>query len=310
MTNYTKDNHLTYTIGNRLFGYRESSIEKYNVSIGQIDQDVYRESSWRGELKKTADTVYKEFGKDLVVFLSGGTDSEIVVRNFLEIGIKPTCAVIRFRGGYNSDDVEEAAIIANDLDLDLIYLDFDVLDFFYSGEAEEFGREVQCCQVTYLTVYKNILKLGRPAIMGGELLLSKKIELRNTFWYYTFREIEDASAMRFSSKYKIPLVNEWFSYTPEMMLYYLEHPKIRELLSNRKEYKLSSVSSKNKILQELYPEIRKKKKSHGFERLRAFNFEAYSTLGRLSLIRRLESSLDGIKINQVYAMLKGNYGNH
>ncbi len=306
MTNYTKSNHLKYSIGGRDFGYREAGHEKYSVSLGTVDHDVYRKSSYITELYHTADTVYKEFGKDLVVFLSGGTDSEIVVRNFVDIGIRPKCLTIRFTNDYNAPDVLEAQAIANDLDLDLEIMDFDVIDFYKSGAARELGVELQCSQVTYLTVYNAILKLGAPAVMGGEVLLTRLVRPDTHDWYYTFRENEDASAMRFSEKFNIPLVNEWFSYTPELLLYYLEDKDIQTLISTRYNYKLTSVSSKNDILRRMYPNIRPKIKTHGFERLLGFNYEVYRELASHQ-IRKLESSVDGILMDDAIAMLKGTY---
>ena len=208
MTNFTLNNHLSYKIGNNLFGYRLSPEQKYSVSLGTIDRDLYKTSSYCAELRRTADTVYKEFGKDLSVFLSGGTDSEIVARNFLDIGIKPRCVCIRFTGGYNGSDVDEAIKIAELLDLKLDILDFDVKNFYFSGEALEFGAKIQCTQITYLLVYYHILKTSMPAVMGGEALFTRGVSPAGTNWYYTFRENEDASAMRFSKQYNIPLVNE------------------------------------------------------------------------------------------------------
>lgn len=305
MTNYTEDNHLSYSIGNRNFGYRTAGHEKYSVRLGSIDTELYRKGNYISELNRTADSVYKEFGKELVVFLSGGTDSEIVVRNFVDIGIRPKCLVIRFKDDYNAPDVVEAQAIANDLDLDLEIMDFDVIDFHRSGEARELGISLQCSQITYLTVYNAILKLGAPAVMGGEVLLTRLVRQDSHEWYYTFRENEDASAMRFSEKYNIPLVNEWFSYTPELLLHYLEDKDIQALISTRYNYKLTSVSSKNAILRRLYPNIRPKIKTHGFERLLGFNFEVYKELASYQ-IRKLESGVDGILMNDAIAMLKGN----
>lgn len=310
MINFTQNNHLSYSIGGRKFGQRQTEIEKYQIALGKVDVDLYKKTSWRQELRNTADSVLRELGKDLVVFLSGGTDSEIVVRNFLEIGFKPKCAIIRFNDGYNDYDVHEGEEIAKELDLDLTYLDFDVKDFYYSGKADEIAAEIQCCQITYLTVYENIRKLSAPAIMGGELFLSKKVARNNKFWYYVFRENEDASAMRFSQHYGIPLINEWFSYSPEMILHFLDHPTIKSLISDSIPYKLSSVSSKNRILRSLFPEIRTKIKTHGFERLRSFNFESYVNLGVRNLIRRTESSLDGMPIQKVFETLRGQNGNN
>lgn len=299
MTNYTFENHLKYTIGGREFGYRQSPTEKYEVKAGKVDWSYYKKSSWRDELIRTADCVLNELGDDLVLFLSGGTDSEIVLRNFLSIGFKPRCVVIEFKDGYNAEDVVEAEQITQELDVPLEKVLFDVKDFFMSGEAADFSQQIHCSQITYLMVYYHVRKLGFPSVMGGEQLLRKHATQHDAFWYHCFRENEDASAMRFSSKYNVPLINEWFSYTPEMMMYYLNDPEIRQLVNNQGKYqlKLASVSTKNDVLRRLYPEVRVKKKTHGFERLLGFNVETMELLGA-SLPLRLEPSLDGIPLTE------------
>jgi hypothetical protein len=300
---FTYKNHLSYSIGDKAYGYRTNSVEKYSVTVGSVDLDRYANSSYVDELHRTAELVRKDLGNDLVLFLSGGTDSEIVLRNFVHNGFKPRCVVLRFENNYNIGEVIEANAIAQELGVEIETIDFDIHDFFYSGQAKEFGETLQCTQLTYIMVYYNILKLGLPAVMGGEALLTRQVNLNDSYWYYTFRENEDASAMRFSNKYNIPLVNEWFSYTPELLLHWLEHPKIKELVSTKHNYKLNSASSKNAILSTLY-KTRPKTKSHGFESLLAFNYTAYKDIG-INQIKRLEASVDGIPYELVIQQLKG-----
>lgn len=307
--NFTHNNHLKYYIGGVPYGYRQNSIENFTVSVGAVDQHYYKNTNFKKELLRTADLIYQDLGRNVVLFLSGGTDSEIVLRNFLEIGVKPMCFVIKFKGGYNESDVQEAIDLAKDLDVKLELIDFDVKDFFYSGEAVEFGREIQCTQITYLTVYKSIKEKSLPSIMGGELMLKRNIDSEPSSWYYCLRENEDCSAMRFSIKYNIPLVNEYFSYTPELMLCYLKNEKIQSLTSEKYNYKLTSVSSKNAILKELMPEIRLRKKTHGFEKLLAFNYEAYRSIAGQQ-IARLENSLDGIEYYACLKLLRGEHASN
>jgi hypothetical protein len=301
--NFTDNNHLVYNIGGRDYGYRENSMEKYTVRVGAVDPDRYSKSSYADELHRIAELVRQDLGRDLILFLSGGTDSEIVLRNFLHTGFKPRCVTLRFNNGYNLEDINEAKAITNELGVKLDIIDIDIEDFYYSGEAAEFGEQIQCTQITYIMVYKNVLRLGAPAVMGGEALLTRQINLIDSFWYYTLRENEDASAMRFSNKFGIPLVNEWYSYTPEILLHWLENDNIRELVSNRYNYKLNSASSKNAILSTLYSS-RPKAKTHGFERLLDFNQEVYRELGH-NQIKRLEPSIDGIAYNDAIKQLKG-----
>jgi asparagine synthetase B (glutamine-hydrolysing) len=274
--------------------------DKFKVTVGPIDKDYYKTSNWLQEQYRTADLIYKDFGKDLIILFSGGTDSEIVVRAFNNIGIKPKLVFIKFANDYNINDLIIAQKITTELGLSLEVIEFDVVDFYKSGQAFEFASVIHCRQIAYLTVYHHILKLQSPAIMGGEMLLRQT----NNHWYYCFRENEDASAMRFSMKYNIPLVNEWFSYTPEMMGYYLDEPVIQDLINNKIPHKLSSVSTKNQVLKSLMPELIDKTKTHGYEKLMGLNIETYNSLYR-SHTKRLEHSLDGIYIEDLNKLLFG-----
>jgi len=307
--NHTINNHIKYYIDDQLYGHRTNSIETFRVNIGSIDKEYYKTSNYVLELKRVANLVYHDFGQDFALFLSGGTDSEIVARNFLSIGIVPNCFTIKFNNDLNIDDVKESELLCRTLGLPLNIIDFDILNFYFSGEALEFSKKIQCTQIAYLTVYYNILKLQLPSVMGGELLLKRHVNSQKSYWYYCLRENEDCSAIRFSNMFNIPLVNEWFSYTPEVMLYYLENSDIQKLVTTKDNKKLSSASSKNSILKKLLPDIMVRNKTHGFEKLLAFNHEVYRNLSYHNIMRT-EESLDGIEYNTCIQMLKGEYENH
>lgn len=302
----THNNHLKFSVGGRLYGWRENPIEKFEVKLGAIDWDVYNKGTFTKETSRVARLIKKNLGKDLVVFLSGGTDSESVVRSFVSIGFKPQCAIVKFKNDYNILDVIEAEAICRELDVKLNIIEFDIEDFFYSGEAKEFGIKLQGTQIAYLAVYHNVIKLSCPSVMGGEVLLTRHVEQDRHFWYFHLRENEDGAAWRFNQLYKLPLVSEFFSYTPEVMLYYLEDPDIIKLVNSPNNYKLNSVSIKNSILQRHIPGLRVKKKTHGFENLQAFNISSYKELEHYQ-IKKLEVGIDGIEYNTAMSMLRGQY---
>lgn len=302
--NFTHNNHLTYTIGDRQFGYREEVYEKYNISVGKIDKEYYKTSNWVNEQYRTAELIKNDYGTDFAMMFSGGTDSEICLKAFKHIGVTPRVVFIKFKGGYNDGDLKIARYICNLLDFKLEEIEFDILDFYYSGQAWEFAGEIQCRQMAYLSVYHHIRKMQMPAVMGGEMLLKRHVSATSSKWYYCIRENEDASAMRFSLKYNLPLVNEWFSYTPEMMGYYLEHPIIKWLVNTPDNGKLASVTTKNRVLYQYMPDLVRKRKTTGFERLLGFNGETYAELYK-SHVKRLESSLDGMYLDDLNMQLFG-----
>jgi hypothetical protein len=300
---FTLGNHLKYWIEDRLYGHRELPTDRYRVAVGAVDLDQLRTSNWLEEQYRTADAVRKQFGKDFVVMFSGGTDSEIVLRAFLKIGVRPRVVFIRFENRYNNIDYINALTVCERLDIDLEVADVNIKEFYNSGAAAEFASEICCRQMAYLTVYNEIKRIGLPSVMGGEMLLRRHVpQGQDSSWYYVIRENEDASAMRFSLKYQIPLVNEWFSYTPEMMAYYLQHPTIINMVTERFNYKLGSVSSKNQVLYQYMPSLVRKAKTTGYEKLLGFNEEAYNTLNQTH-VRRLEPSLDGITLTDLYKQL-------
>lgn len=300
--NFTLNNHLKYWIGDRLFGTREWSHEPFTVSVGKIDKDYFRTSNWLNEQYRTATLIKEDFGKDFVVMFSGGTDSEIVLRIFKHLNIKHRTVFIKFKNDYNLHDLKYAVDITTELDIPLEIVDFDVVDFYNSGSAYEFAKKIQCRQIAYLTVLEQIRKMSMPAIMGGEMLMRRFANKHFTKWFYCFRENEDASAMRFSLTYNIPLVNEWFSYTPEMLAYYILDDDVQRLITDKNNGKLSSISSKNKILKKYVPSIIEKTKTHGYEQLIGFNEETYQSLA-LTHVKRLEASLDGIFMQSFYDQL-------
>ena len=304
MFKFTHNNHLKYYIDNRLYGTRQHALEEYRVEVGSIDHAHYRSSNWMQEQYRIAELVAQSVGPEFCIFYSGGSDSEIVMRMLQKIGRKPTVFFMRFKGDYNLADYNIAVEVTESLGLKLNVIDHDAIEFYKGGRAAELAAELQCSQLAYLNTYHHIIKLGMPAVMGGELMMRKKPSSAGSKWYYVCRENEDTSAMRLSLKYNIPLAYEWFTYTPEVIAYFIEHPIMQQLVADKYNYKVSTVSSKNAFLKQVFPELSGAPKLHGFERLMEFNTEAYHQLARL-YSPRLTTCTDGIPLHKFRSMIYG-----
>lgn len=301
MTNFTYNNHISYSIGGRQFGYRETPYEKYEVSVGAIDPDHYRKSNWRQEQFRIADMVYRDLGKDLVVMFSGGTDSEIVLRAFKHIGVTPRALFVEFTSGFNASELIAAREVTKSLGLPLEVVRVDVEKFYRSGAAQEIALSVQCASLAFLTIFDQIIKLQAPAVMGGTMTFYRRPTREGSEWFHSYAERDECSAMRLSLKHSIPVVHDWFMYTPECMGYFFEDPGIQAVLTTRYNFKTWTDSSKNEVIDKWFPGILKKKKT-GYENLSALRTESDITIGQ-SLIQILDGGLDGLSLEALRKQL-------
>ena len=307
------NNHVKFYVDDILYGNSKDPMRKFRVEFGKIDKEYYQRNNFNEELKRVADLQYNIFGKDLIVFLSGGLDSEIVVRSYIDIGIKPRCIIIRFTNFLKPDiieniiEVNDAVKTANALGVDYEFFDFDVLKFYVSGEAKEMAIKYTCYLFPMLVYYKvSALIASNPCIFCGEILLEKhKDANQNRIWHYRFQETLEAATRRVSQDIGIPIVMEWYTYTPELMLYFLESPLVVNLV-NKPSTRVSSTPIKNDILKTLVPAVKdtNKTKTWGYENLTNMVVEANWQFTS-AMPFRIDSTDYGTKYHDVLTMLKG-----
>jgi hypothetical protein len=305
MFNLTHNNHYQHFIDGELFGVRTNKFQQYTTDIGSVvDWDYYRKNDFNAERLRIAQLQYNDLGADLVLFVSGGLDSEIMVRSYVEQGLKPLCIVIKFRGDYNLSDVDEAVSLLTELDVPYKVIDYDVKEFYHSGRAAELAKEIQCELLPFLVFFDVSRTLGAPTVLGGELLI-EKYRGKNQVPGWVLRNLEnyEAAHVRFSRIYNIPFIIEWFSYTPEIMLYYLDRPIIQRLTSPASPY-WSITPVKNKILTSLVPGLRKKSKGTGYENLKALLHESKQMLGAL-MPENIGDTRPYLTYEQVLSKLRG-----
>ena len=300
---YTYNNHLKFYVNDILYGTRTNNLETYKVKVGSVDWDHYRTSDLNSEFTRIADLIYSDYGKHIDLYFSGGTDCEIVLKSFLSIGVKPKLITMKYENDYNLFEVNNAIKLAHEYGLKVEVVDLNIREFFYSGAASDLASQVYCSQLFICLIHDVVRRRGQPAIMGGNVPLTRKVNNDKSFWYYTYVETEESSSVRFSKKFNIPITYEFFSYTPEAMLYYLDSPGIKNLVYGN-NHKLKLESSKNAILNEFVPDLRLRTKTHGWEKIIPFAHDAEREIMKQQPWR-LTDCIDGIEYVECIAQLKG-----
>jgi hypothetical protein len=270
----TDRDHLRWSITDvltgkeRLFGKRKHDQDKFNFSLGKITSPT---SCWWVEFNRAVEKLVDTHGSNLALFYSGGSDSEIVLRSLLDKGVKPTIHTIKFKNGYNSHETNFADEFCKSVGLKQVVWDHDVDDFIASQKYLDIGLKYSCTQIAYITVVEYVRRVDVPAIMGGEVYFQKHakndLAVKSPFeWYYIYREDEDGMTYRYSQDTGHPLINEVFTYTPEVLYSWLKTPEVKAVANNEVPGKLTLLTVKKAIYErEMGLKLIAKTKFHGYE---------------------------------------------
>jgi hypothetical protein len=231
-------------------------------------------SGWYEELKIALSRMIDHHGASFDVFYSGGFDSEILVRTLVELGANVTAHTIKFTGGENALEISQTSNLCAALGIRQVTWLHDPKEYVRSERYLEIGTRYACTQIAYITVLEYVRRTQmRPTVMGGEIYVQLRQkpspEIRSPAeWVYVYREDEDGMTYRYAMDTGHVLVNEVFSYTPELIHAWTHCQTVQDIVHGRVPGKLSLLTSKPKIFQEIYPHpLLAQRKMHGYENL-------------------------------------------
>ena len=286
MFQYTLNNHFKFGYNKNWFIDRQNESDHWSVTYGQINRPVY---DWRKECQIAAKYIYdNRQGLPIDILFSGGLDSEIVLRSFLEIKVPFNVHFVDYNG-YNLYDKNWAVKICDHLNVKLKIHNLDIKKFWKSDECLQIAKSSKCVSPQLLSQQWLMSKVdGLPILGSGEcytartdISMQKKITGQRN---YTNVDLVLVEREKIASWYRYLISNDrpgiagFFQYTPELMLSFLEDPISIELHNNLRKGRLSNSSSKYDICFRYWPEVEKREKKTGFEDLRDEDFILRSKL--------------------------------
>lgn len=272
----TAGNHLRWALDGKAFADRTSADQRFGFEI-QCRPTL---RPWYEELQSGLQQLIEDHGRNLNLFYSGGYDSEIVLRELQRLGAHLKVWTIRFIDGENAFDVGNTIEVCRELGIGDRHhlLNVDIKERMASRKLAEASMYYQCSQVAYLNVLIEAERLyDYPMIMGGEIYMQRHQRpgpniVEDMDWFYVYREDEDGCTYRFSQLEDKVLINEVFSYTPEMIYSWFKVPTVNDLVNSRIPGKIVMSSMKAQIFKECYPyDLVCSQKRHGFEVLQLQN---------------------------------------
>jgi len=266
--NNTENRHLRYWYdGDPNKIWRTSHYEYTTMSVGGCTRTPM---SFRAELIRNARSIKRDF-PDLTVFMSGGLDSEMALRSFLNAGITPKLVTVRFPDGDNMHDIGPMMEMLDQMGLSYTVIDFDMQEFVQSEKCYDIAKKYQA-----YTLYQQMLlsiaeDYAAPMITVDEIELEKIPSINwetgesTSKWVFLKKEDQDGVWRRFVDKTGIPALNNFYTYSPESILAFLKIPTTANLIRDRIQGKLGWTSSKMQIYSNLGYTFRKRPKWHGVE---------------------------------------------
>jgi len=129
MSDQYHNNYITYGWGNKLYGKRENDEDIFWYKIGSCTQEAM---DWRSECIRAADLMYQSTDKHIVVHFSGGIDSEIICRSFLEAGRPFKVRICNFKNNLNKHDIDFAVKFCKENNVEYSFFDLDIEEFLES----------------------------------------------------------------------------------------------------------------------------------------------------------------------------------
>lgn len=227
----------------------------------------YKKMSYYDALFYNGSMIADNYTGPFDTLLSGGIDSEVMVRVFDQLGVKQKVHTIRLEDDINKRDVDAAIKIADDIGIKLHIIDWNLRKFIENGAVDLFNKTFspipgRMIRHAWLDFFDNIPVMGEGEPYWKRELgddFSKKSE-----WKLHWEE-DYFTASVYANTVNRLWISEWYNYTPEIVMNYHNLPLAKKLLNDEIPDRLSCWSSRTEIHRVLWPSIFDKPKLTGYE---------------------------------------------
>jgi hypothetical protein len=243
-----------------------------------------------------AKMVAENFQGPFDILLSGGIDSEIIVRINHKLGIKQNVYTFRLENDYNIRDVESAYSICKNLGIKHNIIDWNLQRWV---ENDAYG----VYQKTFSPIIERMVRfdwfkyLDNIIVMGeGEPYWRRDLEedySKKSEWHLHWVEDYFMSSIYANLTNQI-VIGEWYNYTPEVVKSFHKLPLVKKLLNDEMSGKISCWSSRRDIHLDLFPSIQKRFKLAGYEGANGYPFS------KPEFLEKFQEEIIGNTTNQGY----------
>lgn len=234
--------NLEYWYGDNIDNkFRTTALEIFNININAKTRIAL---TLKEECITAAQEIHSKY-PNIYIALSGGWESQLCLHSFIQAGITPNVYILKFPVGLNSHDTTIAIHQCKK---------YNIIPKFVNVNFETFINEHMIDTAKKYQTYSFVQTLHAYYIgqLHEDVLLVDKVNLRRDVnpdlsWSYIRSEDFDFWPERFNSFNEKKVINNFFSYSPELIYSFLTLPVIQELVKKQTSGKISLNSLKNLI---------------------------------------------------------------
>lgn len=260
------NNWMSYSFDGTEYGRKSTKQSIFSINFNKkIKKNCI--PSYKDALYNNARIMRDSFSEPFDVLLSGGIDSEVVVRTFKDLGIKHNTFIFKLENDYNIRDVNDAIIICQQIDIPYKIIDFNLQHFFEHDALQYFNKSFvpragRLPRLKWIEYLDNI-----PVFCDGEPYWKRshgKDYSQKSEWHLQLDEDAYSSSL-YGRNIGRDIIGDWYEYTPEIVLSHMQHPLTEKLLNDQCYGKLGSWSSRYTMHQEIWSKVETRKKLTGYE---------------------------------------------
>lgn len=222
--------------------------------------------SYKDALYRNATLMRDQFNDTFDLCLSGGIDSEVVVRIFKDLGITHNTFIFRLEENINANDVTNATVLCENLGITYKIVDFNLKEFF-EKDAESYVDIIKTPRAGRLPRLKWIELLDNiPIFCEGEPYWTRDSIDSQTKSLWSFHFDEDAyTNSRYAKIINRTAICDWYEFTPEVLWSFKQLPLVKQILNDEFPHRLSTWSNRYSIHKDIWTDIKYLPKLTGFE---------------------------------------------
>jgi hypothetical protein len=220
---------------------------QFDLLTMKVDGVKRNPGSVREELAINAKSIIEQY-PDIHLALSGGWESQVALRAFIDAGHKPRVIIVKYPNNLNDNDVIPAMASCRQYGIEPVIIP-GAFDKFLEGGLLPTVEKYQCYTMTS-AFFARIAELANLDILIVDKMELKRDVNPNRAWNFVRGEDYSMWPSRFNQLNKNKVITNFFDYSAESMLSFLTLPSVATVVSNHASGKISLVSLKQKIYRE------------------------------------------------------------